>query len=197
MLISAETRNLNAEVVPDGWNLELPLILAVFLSISAIFMYIFRKCSPVCHQWSKTGTLKTFLDHSRVSTSHRSPATNNVLNLNIRGRVNSRYSLKINLNNFIYILLNIVQSNHSNFLWGKHPYYQYIILQNGERHDLFWPKCNLIHIMALERGISKVQFTATASQLWKEQSSWSLSRICHLHLMLKDENPFPPWHYPC
>lgn len=155
--------------MPDGRSLELPPILAEFLSISALFVYIFRKCSPVCHQWSKTGTLKTFLDHSRVSTSHRSPATNNVLNLNIRGRVNSNYSLKINPSKLFYILLNIIQSNQINFLWGKQPYYQHIILQNGEKLDWFWPKCNLIHIMALERGISKVQFTATASQLWEEQ----------------------------
>lgn len=40
--------------------------------------------SPVCHQWSKTGTLKTFFDHSSVSTSQCSPATNNVLNLQIK-----------------------------------------------------------------------------------------------------------------
>lgn len=58
---------------------------------------------PVCHQWSRTGTLKTFLDHSRVSTSHLSPATNSVLNLSGRETVNSKYSLKVKPNSFIYV----------------------------------------------------------------------------------------------
>lgn len=165
---------INPEFVPDGQSSEFSPILEVFLSISAIFMYMLRKCSPVCHQWSKTGTLKTFLDHSRVSTSHRSPATNNVLNLNIRGTVSSNYSLKINLNNFIYFLLNIVESNHIYSLSRRQPYYQYTIPQNGEKHDWFWPKCNQIHIIALKWGISKVESTATPSQFWKEQLSWSV-----------------------
>lgn len=128
MLISAETRTTRIlSLCASGQSSQFPPVLAVSLSISATLIHMHGKRSPVCHQWSSTGTLKTFLDHSRVSTSHRSPATNNVLNLNIRGRVNSNYSLKINLNNVIHILLNIVKSNHIKVLRGKQPYYQYII----------------------------------------------------------------------
>lgn len=100
--------------MPDGNSSGSPPPLAVFSNTLAIFLYMLGKCSPVCHQWSRTGTLKTFLDHSRVSTSHRSPATNIVLNLNIRESMNSNYSLKMILNNLILILLNIVESNHIN-----------------------------------------------------------------------------------
>lgn len=54
-------------------------------SLKILFSLCFKKGilnhSPVCHQWSKTGTLKTLFDHSSVSTSQCSPATNIVLNL--------------------------------------------------------------------------------------------------------------------